>query len=130
MATWQPASCLSCSAGVGHLAPHICTRSPTCCTAGPAGPSRRCPPGSACSRTGAWSGLWTAPPQTTASPASSTPLREAARAASGCFILCVLSSPTSDFYLLLDALLHSPLPSTKGAGAVGSAGRRLRGSGP
>ena len=45
-------------------------------------------------------------------------------------LFCVLSSPTLDFYLLLDALLHSPLPGTKGAGAVGSEGRRVGGTGP
>lgn len=125
-----PASRPSCSAGVGHLAPHICTQRPHLLYRGPCWPIQRCP-GSACSALGPGRPLDCPLPRPTASPASSTPLREAARAASGCFILCVLSSPTSDFYLLLDALLHSPSQVRRGYRAVG-VGRagELRGSAP
>ena len=122
------------SAGVSHPAPSQLHRQPPCQTAGPDALSWRRPPVSACSRVWAWSGLWTAPPWTTGLSHLQATQRGCSErllaAASGCYVLRALSSPTLDFYLLLDALLHSALPGRKGVELVGSAGRRVGETGP
>ena len=121
---WQPASRPSCSSG---SVTWPLTSAPAKLRALLARPSAAClAPRALALGPGAASGLPLPDHQPLPPPRRSERLLAPPLAA----LFCVLSSPTLDFYLLLDALLHSPLPGTKGAGAVGSEGRRVGGTGP